>query len=162
MWANAPRGREPIVLKSHQEQPRQRKRLFDRTWPRSLPTEGENRLRSILEAGIRSWLACSTGAEIPLTTRRIQTSVPLLRSGECCMVTCSWTETNAGKVEPRASSLAELKWKTKPRVVQQRQWHDGVGWNGQSQACGNNLETRNLKANTGRWTRMKAMVGKVP
>lgn len=59
------------------------------------------------------------------------------------MVTCSWAETNAGKVEPRASSLAELKWKTKPRVVQQRQWHDGVGRNGQSQACGNKLETRN-------------------
>lgn len=64
-------GREPVVLKSHQEQPSRRRRLFDRTWPRSLPTEGQSRLHSILEAGIRSWLACSRGAEIPLATRGI-------------------------------------------------------------------------------------------
>lgn len=34
---------------------------------------------------------------------------------------------------------------------------------GQTQACGNKLETRNLKANMVRWNGMKkAMVGKVP
>lgn len=137
--------------------------LFDGTGQRSSPREGEGRLHKVLDAGVRSWFVSSITTIIPFPTRGQQTSVSLLGSGGCWIVTCIWAETNIGKVEPRASSFAEFKWKAKPRAAQWGLWHDGMIQRGQTQACGNKLETRNLKANMGRWNRMKkAMVGKAP
>lgn len=63
----------------------------------------------------------------------------------------------------KSSCRAELKWKPEPRAVWQQQWHDGISWWGQAEACANRLATRNLKTNVGRWNGVKeAMVGKVP
>ena len=73
--ANSPRWQEPMVLKSHQEQPPNRGLLGGRG-QRSLSREGEGRLHRVLGADIRLWLVNFIGAQFPPTRRTADLCVP--------------------------------------------------------------------------------------